>query len=86
MKQPVKNKIVPKTTKVTKQKKMTKKRLHQKYGTSKLETRFAKEFLDRLGYKYVRQFEAKDIGRYYDFAVKQENGALILIEVDGDYW
>ena len=65
---------------------MTKKKVHPKYGTSKLETRFAKEFLDRLGYKYERQYEAKSIKRFYDFAVKQENGALILIEVDGDYW
>ena len=86
MKQPIKNKIVPKTTKATNRKKTARKKPHPKYGTSKLETRFAKEFLDRLGYKYARQFEAKDIGRYYDFAVKQENGAIILIEVDGDYW
>ena len=86
MKQPIKNKIVPKTTKVTKNKKMTKEKVHPKYGTSKLETRFAKEFLDRLGYKYEKQYEAKSIKRFYDFAVKQDNGALILIEVDGDYW
>ena len=62
------------------------KRLHPKYGTSKLEDRFAKEFLDRLGYTYVRQYEAKDIGRFYDFAVKQSNGAIILIEVDGTFY
>ena len=62
------------------------KRPHPKYGTSKLEDRFAKEFLDRLGYTYVRQYEAKDIGRFYDFAVKQENGALVLIEIDGSYF
>ena len=86
MKQPVKNKIVPKTTKTTKQKRMAKKRLHQKYGTSKLEDRFAKEFLDRLGYTYVRQYEAKDIGRFYDFAVKLENGAIALLEIDGSYY
>ena len=62
------------------------KRPHPKYGTSKLEDRFAKEFLDRLGYTYVRQYEAKDIGRFYDFAVKQSNGAIILIEVDGTFY
>lgn len=64
----------------------TGKRPHPKYGTSKLEDRFAKEFLDRLGYTYVRQYEAKDIGRFYDFAVIQENGAIACIETDGDYW
>ena len=64
----------------------TGKRPHPKYGTSKLETRFAKEFLDRLGYKYERQYEAKDIGRFYDFAVKQDNGAVVLLEIDGDYF
>ena len=62
------------------------KRPHPKYGTSKLEDRFAKEFLDKLGYTYVRQYEAKDIGRFYDFAVKQENGAVVLLETDGDYF
>ena len=62
------------------------KRPHPKYGTSKLEDRFAKEFLDRLGYKYERQYEAKDIGRFYDFAVKQDNGAVVLLEIDGDYF
>lgn len=62
------------------------KRPHPKYGTSKLEDRFAREFLDKLGYTYVRQYEAKDIGRFYDFAVKQENGAVVLLETDGDYF
>lgn len=75
----IKKKPVRKTTK-------TGKRPHPKYGTSKLETRFAKEFLDRLGYKYERQYEAKDIGRFYDFAVKQDNGAVVLLEIDGDYF
>ena len=70
-----------------------KKREHPKYGTSKLEDDFAHDFLDRLGLKYIRQFEAKDIGRFYDFAVECPNGngvnggsKFILIEVDGDYW
>ena len=62
------------------------KRPHPKYGTSKLEDKFAKEFLDRLGFEYERQYEAKEIGRFYDFAVKQSNGALVLIEVDGDFY
>ena len=46
-----------------------KKVFHKKYGTSKLERNFASDFLDRLGIKYIYQFEAKDIKRYYDFAV-----------------
>lgn len=46
-----------------------KKVFHKKYGTSKLEKNFASDFLDRLGLKYIYQFEAKDIKRYYDFAV-----------------
>jgi very-short-patch-repair endonuclease len=62
------------------------KRPHPKYGTSKLEDRFATEFLDRLGLKYVRQYEAKDIKRFYDFAVRRPNGTFVLIEIDGDYY
>jgi hypothetical protein len=41
------------------------KKPHPKYGTSKLEEKFAKEFLDKLGVKYETQFEAKDIKRFY---------------------
>lgn len=40
-----------------------------KYGISKLEFDFAKDFLDKLGLVYIYQYEAKEIGRYYDFAV-----------------
>ena len=60
-----------------------KKRTHPKYGTSKLEDYFARNFLDALGLKYEKQFEAKDIGRFYDFYV---SGARTLIEVDGDFY
>lgn len=59
---------------------------HPKYGTSKLEDKFAKEFLDKLGVSYIRQFEAKDIKRFYDFAIKTQYGHVILLEVDGDYY
>ena len=41
----------------------------QKYGTSKLEVDFAREFLDKLGVKYIYEYEAKDIRRFYDFAI-----------------
>lgn len=59
------------------------KRPHPKYGTSKLEDYFASNFLDQLGVRYIRQFEAKDIGRFYDFFCPDAN---VIIEVDGDYY
>ena len=58
------------------------KRPHPKYGTSKLEDFFAENFLDRLGVKYVRQYEARDIKRFYDFKI--ENGPIL--EINGSYW
>ena len=42
---------------------------HQKYGTSQLERNFASDFLDRMGLVYIYQYEAKDIKRFYDFAL-----------------
>lgn len=54
-----------------------------KYGTSKLEEKFAKEILDKLGIKYIYQYEAKPIKRFYDFYCYEQNA---IIEVDGDYW
>lgn len=60
-----------------------KKTTHPKYGTSKLEDYFAENFLDVLGVKYVRQFEAKEIGRFYDFYCEKAN---VIIEVDGDFY
>ena len=59
------------------------KRPHPEYGTSKLEKRFAKDFLDKLGIKYIYQFKAEEIGRYFDFYLPENN---VIIEVDGDYW
>lgn len=59
------------------------KRPHPRYGTSKLEDFFAENFLDRLGVKYVRQYEAKDIKKFYDFFCPDAN---VLVEVDGDYY
>lgn len=40
-----------------------------RYGVSKLEMYFAHNFLDKLGLDYIYEYEAKDIGRFYDFAV-----------------
>jgi very-short-patch-repair endonuclease len=67
-------------------------RVHPKFGTSKLEEDFARDFLDKLGVKYSYQYEAKDIGRFYDFAVFLDDssgltpGSMLLIEVDGDFY
>ena len=55
----------------------------QEYGTSKLEVRFAKNFLDRLGVEYVYQFKMESIGRYLDFYIPSCN---VAIEVDGDFY
>lgn len=46
-----------------------KRRIHKKYGTSKLEVYFAKEFLDKMGLVYIYQYEAKDIKRFFDFVL-----------------
>lgn len=58
-------------------------REHPKFGTSKAEQKFATDFLDKLGVKYVWQFEAKEIGRFYDFYLPNDN---ILLEFDGSYY
>lgn len=60
-----------------------KKRVKPKFGTSKLEQDFARDFLDKLGVEYQWQFEAKDIGRFYDYYLPKHN---LLIEIDGSYW
>lgn len=60
-----------------------KERKHPEYGTSNLETHFAKNFLDKLGYEYQTQYKAESIGRYYDFYIVPAN---LLIEIDGDYF
>lgn len=59
------------------------KRKHAEYGTSKLEERFMKNFLDKLGVEYIYQFKMGIIGRYADFFLPKEN---IIIEIDGDYY
>lgn len=83
MAQPIRNKEIAK--KSNKQKK-PKERKHKEYGTSKLEERFAKEFLDKLGIKYTYQFKAEDIGRYYDFLIESPAGSKIIVEIDGDFY
>jgi hypothetical protein len=41
----------------------------QQYGVSKLEMYFAHNYLDILKLDYVYEYEAKEIGRFYDFAI-----------------
>lgn len=56
---------------------------HPEYGTSKLEQKFAKEFLDKLGVEYIYQFKMESIGRYMDFYCPKEH---LGIEIDGDFY
>lgn len=84
MKQPIKKtSITPKKKKPLQKRQIKKSKHHPQYGTSKLEEDFAKEFLEKLGVEYQYQFEAKDIGRFYDFYLPKVH---LLIEIDGDYW
>lgn len=65
MKQPIKG-----GDKIKRKTKSKVKIIHkEEYGISKLEIKFAHEFLDKFGYKYIYQYEAKDIGRYFDFVL-----------------
>lgn len=79
----IKKKKKPTTSEIIKKNIARSKKPHPKYGTSKLEKKFAKEFLDKLGVKYEEQFEAKDIKRFYDFFLPDYR---VLIEIDGDFY
>lgn len=66
-----------------------------KYGTSKLERDFAKEFLDRFGLVYIYQYEAKDIKRFFDFAVtayddcpyiREDKDGINCVKQEGQYF
>lgn len=91
MKQVTKNKIpkskVVKTSKkkgiIVSKKKFKPKNNHPQFGTSKLEQDFAVNFLDKLNLKYTWQFEAKDIGRFFDYYLDEHH---LLIEIDGSYF
>ena len=48
-----------------------------------MEEDFARDFLDKIGVEYIYQFEAQDIGRFYDFYLPKSN---LIIEVDGSYY
>lgn len=81
MKQPIRKQIAKTQPKVRKRK--TKEKKVHEPGTSKLEEYFMTNFLDKLGVKYVYQFEAKDIHRFFDFLICEQN---LLVELNGDYW
>lgn len=80
MKQPVKGgnpiKRRKKTVKKTKIQ-------HSEYGTSKLEVFFAENFLNKLGLTYVYEFEAREIKRFYDFAIIPDDKTLLTEERNG---
>ena len=83
MPQPIQiNRSVKKSTTKKLSEVVKKEKKHPKYGTSKLEDYFAENFLDIIGVDYIRQFEAKEIGRFYDFKLK--NGPIL--EINGSYW
>lgn len=83
MKQVVK-KHIPKQKKTYKPRNVTRKPVkHKLPGTSKLELKFAEEFLEKLGVKYIYQFEVREIGRWYDFYLPDHN---LIIEIDGSYY
>lgn len=56
---------------------------NQQYGTSKLERDFARDFLDAYEINYIYQFEAKEIGRYFDFAITADKRPFVKEEKDG---
>lgn len=79
----VRKKRKPTTSEIIKKNIERSKKPHPKYGTSKLEKKFAKEFLEKLGVRYEEQFEAKDIKRFYDFYLPDYR---VLLECDGDFY
>ena len=84
MKQVVK-KHLPRANKVYKPKSITRRPVARRKlpGTSKLEVRFAENFLKPLGVNFKYQYEVKEIGRWYDFYLPDHN---LIIEIDGSYY
>ena len=85
MRQPIRKNI--KTDKKVptrvKPRKPTSKKKQQQYGTSQLEKDFANEFLDKYGIMYIYEYEAKDIKRFYDFAIVSKKAKYITEEKEG---
>ena len=85
MKQPTKKilKIKPKKVIKNKPKRPIYKKSPQQYGTSQLEKDFARDFLDKYGIKYIYEYEARDIKRFYDFAIITKKAKYITEEKEG---
>lgn len=85
MRQPIKKniKIKPKKAIKNKPKKPIFKKNRQQYGTSQLEKDFAHNFLDKYGIKYIYEYEARDIKRFYDFAIVSKKAKYITEEKEG---
>lgn len=91
MKQPIKGEAKTKTKRKKKKSATVKKtnpfntrkqkNANQKYGTSKLERDFAKDFLEKNGIKFIYQYETKDIKRFFDFAVTSYSEVNYEMEV-----
>lgn len=89
MKQPIRK--TPKKKRVNKIKNTTKvekktlkpKTKEVKYGTSKLEKDFANEFLVKYGINFIYEYEAKDIKRFYDFAIVTKKAKYITEDKEG---
>lgn len=89
MKQPTKGSKINKKTKKKRQpkgnhnpyKSHSNNKKEQKYGTSKLERDFARDFLDKNGIVYIYQYEAKDIKRYFDYAITVYSEVNYLTEI-----
>lgn len=77
VKNTMKDKRLPPKQRVKREKK------HPDFGTSMAEQQFAKNFLDKLGLRYVWQFEAKEIGRFFDYYLQDYN---VIIEFNGSYY
>lgn len=85
MKQPLRKniKIKPKKVVKTKPKRPIYQKSLQQYGTSQLEKDFAHNFLDKYGIKYIYEYEARDIKRFYDFAIVSKKAKYITEEKEG---
>lgn len=79
MKQPVKNIVRIKSQK----KKNNTKKSEKNLDGSGLETFFRENVLEKLGIRYQQQFEAKSIGRFYDFYLPDFR---VIIECDGFFF
>jgi very-short-patch-repair endonuclease len=60
---------------------------HPNVTTSKLEVLFKEQFLDKLGIRYIYQWQAPT-KRVYDFAILTRDGGMIdyLIEIQGTFY